>query len=79
MLSQVSLRGLAVAVAILSHGCAAQFPPIGGIGGADLETVEDWGENPSDLKMQVYKPSNIAENPAVIFAVRFIVYFLFRR
>jgi hypothetical protein len=67
MFSQVSLRGLAVAIALLSQECVAQFP-FGGIP-PPLRTVTNWGDNPSNLQMQVYKPRNVAKSPAVIFAV----------
>ncbi|KFZ04864.1 hypothetical protein V501_08903 [Pseudogymnoascus sp. VKM F-4519 (FW-2642)] len=69
MFSQVSLRGLAVAIALLSQECVAQFP-FGGIP-PPLRTVTNWGDNPSNLQMQVYKPRNVAKSPAVIFALHF--------
>lgn len=65
MFSQAFFCRLAMATALLSQQCAAQFP----FGGDQLETVTNWGDNPTGLEMQIYKPSNVAENPAVIFAV----------
>lgn len=34
-----------------------------------LISVADFGSNPSGLKMSIYVPSKISENPAVIVAV----------
>ncbi|QKX53700.1 uncharacterized protein TRUGW13939_00780 [Talaromyces rugulosus] len=67
MFSRVFFGSLAVAATLLSQQCAAKFP----FGGYQLETVNNWGDNPTGLEMQIYKPGNVAEKPAVIFALHF--------
>lgn len=36
---------------------------------AALTTVADFGDNPTNLEMQIYLPDNLAEKPAVVVAV----------
>ena len=37
--------------------------------GASLQQVSNFGENPSNIRMYIYVPDNVAANPAVIVAV----------
>jgi acetylxylan esterase len=37
---------------------------------AALVRVNDFGNNPTNLQMNIYVPSNLATNPAIILAVR---------
>jgi acetylxylan esterase len=38
--------------------------------GASLQTVKDWGDNPSGIsQMQIYVPDKIAAKPAIILGV----------
>src|SRR6187402_2423862 len=40
--------------------------------GASLQTVTNWGENPSGIaQMQIYVPDKLAAKPAIILGVRF--------
>ncbi|KAI1344495.1 carbohydrate esterase family 1 protein [Xylariaceae sp. FL0016] len=36
---------------------------------AALTTVSDWGDNPTGLEMEIYLPTTLAENPAVVLAL----------
>lgn len=36
---------------------------------AALTTITNWGDNPTDIRLQAYIPTALAAKPAVVFAV----------
>lgn len=36
-----------------------------------LEQVTDFGDNPSNVKMYIYVPTNLASNPGIIVAIHY--------
>jgi poly(3-hydroxybutyrate) depolymerase len=40
--------------------------------GASLQPVSDFGNNPTNIQMNIYVPDKLASNPAVIVAVSII-------